>query len=88
MATNFSPCKGSYLLNHFPSIVMFGMKGFYVSTSGAIQGHRGLLLYIEPALFPQAGKEIMLNVLALRPSFCLTLSHTSTGLYASAVQVF
>ena len=39
MATNFSPSWGSYVLNQFPSIVMFGMKGFYVSASGAIQGH-------------------------------------------------
>ena len=28
MATNFSPCKGSYVLNHFPSNVMFAMNGF------------------------------------------------------------
>ena len=41
MATNFSPSQGSYILNQFPSIVMFGMKGFYVSASGAIQGHHG-----------------------------------------------
>ena len=39
MATNFSPSLGSYVLNQFPSIVMFGMKGFYVSASGVIQGH-------------------------------------------------
>ena len=39
MATNFSPCKGSYVLNQFPSNVMFGMNGFHVSASGAIQGH-------------------------------------------------
>ena len=40
MATNFSPCKGSYVLNQFPSNVMFGMNGFHVSASGVIQGHR------------------------------------------------
>ena len=39
MATNFSPCKGSYVLNQFPSNVMFGMNRFHVSASGAIQGH-------------------------------------------------
>ena len=39
MATNFSPCLGSYVLNQFPSIVMFGMKGFHISATGAIQGH-------------------------------------------------
>ena len=43
MATNFSPCKGSYVLNQFPSNVMFGMDGFHVSASGAIQGHHGPL---------------------------------------------
>ena len=48
MATNFSPCRGSYVLNQFPSNVMFGMNGFHVSASGAIQGHRGpLVLYLE-----------------------------------------
>ena len=45
MATNFSPCKGSYVLDQFPSIVMFGMKGFHVSASGAIQGYHGTLVF-------------------------------------------
>ena len=44
MATNFSPCKGSYVLNQFPNNVMFGMNGFHVSASGAIQGHHGPLI--------------------------------------------
>ena len=44
MATNFSPCKGTYVSNQFPSNVMFGMNGFHVSASGAIQGHHGLLV--------------------------------------------
>ena len=44
MATNFSPGKGSYVLNQFPSNVMFGMNGFHVSASGAIQGHHGRLV--------------------------------------------
>ena len=44
MATNFSPCKGSYILNQFPSNVMFGMNGFHVSASGAIQGNHGPLV--------------------------------------------
>ena len=48
MATNFSPCKGSYVLNQFPSNVMFGMNGFHVSTSGAIQGHHGPLVFGFP----------------------------------------
>ena len=52
MATKFSPCKGSYVLNQFPSNVMFGMNGFHVSASGAIQGHHGPLvnLVIHPSL--------------------------------------
>ena len=45
MATNFRPCKGSYALNQFPSDVMFGMNGFHVSASGAIQGHHGPLVF-------------------------------------------
>ena len=45
MATNFSPCKGSYVSNQFPSNVMFGMNGFHVSASGAIQGHHGPLVF-------------------------------------------
>ena len=49
MATNFSPCKGSYVLNQFPSNVMFGMNGFHASASGAIQGHHGpLVLFLAP----------------------------------------
>ena len=46
MATKFSPCKGSYVLNQFPSNVMFGMNGFHISASGAIQGHHGPLVYL------------------------------------------
>ena len=46
MATNFSPCKGSYVLNQFTSNVMFGMNGFHVSASGAIQGHHGPLVSV------------------------------------------
>ena len=51
MATNFSPCKGSYVLNQFPSNVMFGMNGFHVSASGAIQGHHGPLVFDNTRLF-------------------------------------
>ena len=50
MATKFSPCKGSYVLNQFPSNVMFGMNGFHVSASGAIQGHHGPLVPL-PTMF-------------------------------------
>ena len=51
MATNFSPCKGSYVLNQFPSNVMFGMNGFHVSASGAIQGHHGPLVLRKSFVF-------------------------------------
>ena len=44
MPTKFSPCKGSYVLNQFPSNVMFGMNGFHISASGAIQGHHDPLV--------------------------------------------
>ena len=54
MATNFSPCKGSYVLNQFPSNVMFGMNGFHVSASGAIQGHHGPLVYESGKKFSKA----------------------------------
>ena len=52
MATNFSPCKGSYVLNQFPSNVMFGMNGFHVSASGAIQGHHGPLVFLLLGMGP------------------------------------
>ena len=46
MATNFSPVLGVLCLNQFPSIVMFGVKGFYVSASGVIQGHHDPLVIL------------------------------------------
>ena len=61
MATNFSPCKGSYVLNQFPSNVMFGMNGFHVSASGAIQGHHGPLVTILLIIDFQTGKNLMFN---------------------------
>ena len=51
MATKFSPCKGSYVLNQFPSNVMFGMNGFHVSASGAIQGHHGPLVFLATEVY-------------------------------------
>ena len=51
MATNFSPCKGSYVLNQFPSNVMFGMNGFHLSARGAIQGHHGPLVFYCQLIF-------------------------------------
>ena len=67
MATNFSPCKGSYVLNQFPSNVMFGMNGFHVSASGAIQGHHGPLVYV-PTLID--GGHIVF-CLSVCPAVCL-----------------
>ena len=62
MATNFSPCKGSYVLNQFPSNVMFGMNGFHVSASGAIQGHRGpLVLELMATNFSPSSRSYVLN---------------------------
>ena len=57
MATNFSPCKGSYVLNQFPSNVMFGMNGFHVSASGAIQGHHGPLVFFRGSVLGQDTSE-------------------------------
>ena len=65
MATKFSPCKGSYVLNQFPSNVMFGMNGFHVSASGAIQGHHGPLV---PHFCPIRGLNQRLNVTTLNLS--------------------
>ena len=68
MATKFSPCKGSYVLNQFPSNVMFGMNGFHVSASGAIQGHHGPLV-VEPA----CGEQDIVVTMTLRCN-CMHLS--------------
>ena len=59
MATKFSPCKGSYVLNQFPSNVMFGMNGFHLSASGAIQGHHGPLVLLN-----ESGKMLLSEPLA------------------------
>ena len=60
MASNFSPCKGSYVLNQFPSNVMFGMNGFHVSASGAIQGHHGPLVW-STRTYPSQLVPILVN---------------------------
>ena len=74
MATKFSPCKGSYVLNQFPSNVMFGMNGFHLSASGAIQGHHGPLFWFATGL--------------KLTDTLLTLVQTSPGSYVSAIQDF
>ena len=67
MATNFSPCKGSYVLNQFPSNVMFGMNGFHISASGAIQGYHGpLVKNVRPSVREQLLKKSSLKKLANR----------------------
>ena len=48
MATNCSPNWGSYVLNQFPSIVMFDIERFYLSASGVIQVHHGPLVNSFP----------------------------------------
>ena len=75
MATNFSPCKGSYVLNQFLSNVMFGMNGFHISASGAIQGHHGPLVLVTFIL-------LSTNVLNLDQSQNLLFSN---GLIVSIV---
>ena len=52
MATNFRLCKRSYVLNQFPSNVMFGMNAFHVSASGAIQDHHGPLVFSPNTFIP------------------------------------
>ena len=69
MATKFSPCKGSYVLNQFPSNVMFGMNGFQVSASGAIQGHHGPLVY--SLLYKSFGNTVGKGEIARNEQFLL-----------------
>ena len=45
MATNFSPSMGVLCFKPIPRYCNVGMKGFYVSASGAIQGHHGRLVF-------------------------------------------
>ena len=63
MATKFSPCKGSYVLNQFPSNVMFGMNGFHLSASGAIQGHHGPLVFSGSNKLGLYGKDLILSLI-------------------------
>ena len=71
MATKFSPCKGSYVLNQFPSNVMFGMNGFHVSASGAIQGHHGPLVsqYFQKSSLPGLSSQAADGMISV--CFCL-----------------
>ena len=49
MATNFSPCKGSYVLNQFPSNVMFAMNGF---TYQPVERYRAIMALLFTGLMP------------------------------------
>ena len=49
MATNFSPCKGSYVLNQFPSNVMFAMNGFTYQPVERYRAIMALLFYLLTA---------------------------------------
>ena len=44
---------GLMFLNQLPSIVMFGMNEFYVSASGAIQGHYGPIVFLDSDCLPK-----------------------------------
>ena len=53
MATNFSPCKGSYVLNQFPSNVMFAMNGFTYQPGERYRAIMALLfLFVSYRNFP------------------------------------
>ena len=70
MATNFSPCKRPYVLNRFPSNVMFGMNGFHVSASGAIQGHHGPLVCLLVCFSFDNGSRSILSVYFVLTLYC------------------
>ena len=74
MATNFSPFKGSCVLNQFPSNVMFGMNGFHVSASGAIQGHHGPLVFFLPTT-----AHIYVDTLVFQMSYLSKFRNTSVN---------
>ena len=76
MATNFSPCKGSYVLNQFPSNVMFGMNGFHISASGAIQGHHGPLV-LNYNFIPNISHLGLINPFPNKPWFFTCLQYKS-----------
>ena len=67
VATNFSPCKGSYDLNQFPSNVMFGMNGFHISASGAIQGRHGPLVNNFSIMLSSKSFALNFNMLEICP---------------------
>ena len=73
---NFSPSWGSYVLNQFRSILMFGMKGIYLSTSGAIQDHHGALVFFC-LIFQQYMS--VLNTSLISAIFLARLSTTCSG---------
>ena len=91
MATKFSPFKGSYVLNQFPSNVMFGMNGFHLSASGAIQGHHGPLVFFSDVEHTEITVQLFTTqctLLMITVRERLTLSQTSPCFCMSADQVF
>ena len=83
MATNYSPWEGSSVLNQFPSIVMFDMKGFQVSASGAIQGHHGPLVdRYELFLAPLKGELLGSQCLSCGVDNSLNIISITTGPYS------
>ena len=80
MATNFSPCKGSYVLNQFPSNAMFGMNGFHISASGAIQGHHGpLVFYLQVISKKLPSDQLRQFVDLIQEGLVDPQSHSSSG---------
>ena len=55
MATNFSPCKGSYVLNQFPSNVMFAMNGF---TYQPVERYRAIMALLLRVCTPSVLKTL------------------------------
>ena len=80
MATNFSPCKGSYVLNQFPSNVMFGMNGFHISASGAIQGHHGPLVSF-PTMYSTFAKTEVIFGAKFNSSSANALNFVESNIY-------
>ena len=82
MATNFSPCKGSYVLNQFPSNVMFAMNGFMYQPVERYRAIMALLFDNCPAQVMISNKgtsTTLFQVLFKLFSFCCILSKTILG---------
>ena len=67
MATNFSPCKGSYVLNQFPSNVMFAMNGF---TYQPVERYRAIMALLFNRYLSKASEETQFMSLAISCHLC------------------